>query len=652
MATSMRSERGKIRRAIVVGGGVAGLTAATRLADAGIPVLLLSRNEERRALSVARQDGITACEQERDAQEHLAQTLAAGGYFAHQPPVAELVRRAPGIVDELCAAGVPFERARDGGLERRGGEGPLGRHTYCAGTVTGQHVVRVLAEQVLRRASQDLHDSRGLLVAGERTIEKLIGWDLVDLAKDDRGAVIGVVAQELGTGKVKAFVGDAVCLATGGTGVLFGACAGLGSTVAGAAVALRHGAVFANADLLSIEPTALAEGEMLRPIGAAARAAGGRLWVPKKPRDRRLPRDIPEIEREYLFEAPETEPGVLQPGAALAHRLVTLARERRLPMIEDTWATQRGVAYLDLTQVDSEQFEHHLKGIWDLCRTYARSDLREVAVPVCPAVTGLRGGVWVDYESDGDGHILADSPRNHATSVPGLYAAGDVEYQYHGGGALSGNVLSACSVAGTLAASGMAAYREALTRSAFDLPVSLFERAEKRAAERCDALLAEARGRGESEATIFGLQTQLSELMNRAARLDGEPRGEREIREQLVALSARLKTVRVSDASARYNQSALALRETADLLLLARCVFESSAHRSESAVSSGSGPSGSAEGPRVLLARLHEEDQLRFSEEFSYECAGRGVNVTSRVDPVPPRHAEGANVWMIAASSG
>jgi succinate dehydrogenase / fumarate reductase flavoprotein subunit len=649
MATSMRSERGKIRRAIVVGGGVAGMSTAVRLADAGVPVLLLSRSEERRAPSVVRQDGITACEREAESRQHLARTLAAGSYFAHQPPVAELVRRAPGMVEELCAAGVPFGRGPDGGLFRRRGEGLPGRSTYCAGTVTGRHVVRALAEQVLRRADSDLRDSRGLLVPGERLVDRLLGWDLIDLVEDDRGGVIGVVAEELATGKIKAFAGDAVCLATGGTGALFGAHPGLGNTVAGAAVAFRHGAVFANADLLSIEPTALVAGELPRAIGAAARAAGGRLWVPKKPRDRRRAQDIPEPEREYLFEEPDTELGVLEPAVMLARRLVGLDRERRLPSFEEKWAAARAVAYLDLSHVAQGELEDHLRGVTDLCPTHLRSGPEPIPVPVFPMVTGLRGGVWVDYDADDEGRILADSPRSQATSVPGLFAAGDVEYQYHGACALAGNVLTACHVAGALAARGMIAYRDALARSAFDLPASLFERAEKRASERHSALLAEARARNGSESTVFGLQAQLSDLMNRAAGLYGATPSLHEIHRELDSLSTELGSVRVGDASARFNQSALALRETADLLLVARLVIESSAHRS-----GGAARSASSDEPRLVLARRSDQDQVRFVDEFSYECCGRRVEVASHVDAkgIAPTDRRDVGVWTTAASSG
>jgi succinate dehydrogenase / fumarate reductase flavoprotein subunit len=649
MATSMRSERGKIRRAIVVGGGVAGMTAAVRLADAGVPVLLLSRNEERRAPSVIRQDGITACEREQDSRQHLAGTLAAGSYFAHQPPVAELVKRAPRIVEELCAIGVPFERAPDGRLYRRRCEGLPGRSTTCAGTLTGRHVVRALAEQLLGRASTDLRDSRGWLVPGERSVQRLIGWDLVDLVQDDRGAVIGVVAEELATGKVRAFAGDAVCLATGGAGALFAAHPGPGSTVAGAAVALRRGAVFANADLLSIEPTALVASEFPRPIGAAARAAGGRLWVPKKPRDRRPARDIPEPEREYLFEESDAALGVLEPAAVLARRLVALDRERRLPSFEQTWAAARAVAYLDLSQVDPDELNDHLRGVSDLCLTLGRSDPRHMPVPVFPMVTGLLGGLWVDYEADDEGHVLPDSPRGQATSLPGLFAAGDVEYQYHGGGALAGNMLTACAVAGALAARGIMAYRDSLTRSAFDLPGSLFERAEKRASERCDALLAEARARHGSASTVFGLQAELSTLMNRAAGLDGEPPGLHELSQQLDSLSTQLGSVRVGDASARLNQSALALRETADLLLVARLVIESGAHRSAGALQGAA-----TDESRILLARYDDQDQLHLLDGFSYECCGRRVDVASRIDSRGTAPADRADVgaWAIAASAG
>jgi succinate dehydrogenase/fumarate reductase flavoprotein subunit len=195
----------------------------------------------------------------------------------------------------------------------------------------------------------------------------------------------------------------------------------------------------------------------------------------------------------------------------------------------------------------------------------------------------------------------------------------------------------------------MIAYRDALTRSAFDLPASLFERAERRASERCDALLAQARARDGSASTVFGLQAELSKLMNRAAGLDGEPPGLDELRQELDSLSTQLGSVRVSDASARLNQSALALRDMADRLLVARLVLESSAHRGEGPVRSAA-----SDEPRLVLARYDDQEQTRFVDEFSYECCGRRVELASRIDSRGIALTDRADVgaWTIAASAG
>src|SRR5208283_5580016 len=100
------------------------------------------------------------------------------------------------------------------------------------------------------------------------------------------------------------------------------------------------------------------------------------------------------------------------------------------------------------------------------------------------------GGLWVDYERDSSGSIKVGSPRNHATNVPGLYAVGEVDYQYHGANRLGANSLLSCLWGGMITGPAIASYRKNLGRSAWDLPSSLFEKAEKREQKRYDALLA------------------------------------------------------------------------------------------------------------------------------------------------------------------
>jgi succinate dehydrogenase / fumarate reductase flavoprotein subunit len=88
------------------------------------------------------------------------------------------------------------------------------------------------------------------------------------------------------------------------------------------------------------------------------------------------------------------------------------------------------------------------------------------------------GGLWVDYERDARGSLKPGSPRNHSTNIPGLYAVGEVDYQYHGANRLGANSLLSCIDAGMVAGPAIAAYRQNLARSSWDVPSGLFDKAE------------------------------------------------------------------------------------------------------------------------------------------------------------------------------
>lgn len=647
MTESTRSERGRTRRVIVVGGGVAGLSTAIGLARRRVPVLLVSLLPEYRSPSVIRQDGITVCTDPVTLDRQVARTLACGSFLAHEPPAREMLRRAAPWVEELVALGVPFERAADGSLQGHVCEMTPGPLAVRAGAATGRHVVRALYEQVLRYQSESLTDDRGLTIAGEKLVERLIGWELRDLVRDDRGTVVGIVAEQLGTMKIKAFAGDAVCLATGGYGMLFGPSSGLSSTGSGAAIAARHGAVMANLDLLSIEATALASAELPLPIGAAARAAGGRLWVPKNPKDARRPGDIPESERSYVFERQQGPVEGLEPGARLARVLVSLGREGRLGTNPAMRPELPGVAYLDLSHLTQEVVEGPLREIRELAHHHAGIDVLAAPVPVYPMVSGVLGGLWVDHEPSAQGGLTAESPRNQATSLPGLYAAGDVEYSYHGGGALAGNLLTRCHTAGSLAATAIQSYRAALTRSAMDLPASTFDRVEEQVQKQDEALLERAdRKSSEDARTVFALRAALAGVMTAAAGLGRDRPSARSLDSEIDQLLFDLRQTPVTDGATRLNQTMAALRHLQDMLLLARMVASCGRERAPDAIASPSELE-----LRSTLVRLDENGEPECLKEFSYSAGGSAVAVTAKMESrgVDPRDPERQTAWSIGA---
>src|ERR1022692_3290945 len=203
-----RSESGTVRRVAVVGGGLAGLMTVIKLCEAGVPVALFSLVPVKRSHSVCAQGGINASvntKGEGDSpQVHLEETVYGGDFLANQPPVKGMCDAAPSIVYMLDRMGVPFNR------------------TAFAGATTGQQLLYALDEQVRRWETVDVEDERGERVPGEKMVKKLEWWDFLGFVVDDEGVCRGIVAQDTKTMAIESFAGDAVCLATGGCGIVFG----------------------------------------------------------------------------------------------------------------------------------------------------------------------------------------------------------------------------------------------------------------------------------------------------------------------------------------------------------------------------------------------------------------------------------------------
>src|SRR5579883_3255660 len=221
-----RSATGAVRRVIVVGGGLAGLMTVLKLCEEGVPVDVFSLVPVKRSHSVCAQGGINASvntKGEGDSPRvHLEETVYGGDFLANQPPVKAMCDAAPSIVYMLDRMGVPFNRTPEGLLDFRRFGGTLFHRTAFAGATTGQQLLYALDEQVRRWETVDVEDDKGERVPGERMVRKLEWWDFLSLVLDDQGVCRGIVAQDLKTMAIKAFPGDAVALATGGCGIVFG----------------------------------------------------------------------------------------------------------------------------------------------------------------------------------------------------------------------------------------------------------------------------------------------------------------------------------------------------------------------------------------------------------------------------------------------
>ena len=198
---------------IVVGGGLAGLAAVIKIAEAGGAVDLFSIVPVKRSHSVCAQGGINAAKNlkgEGDTTaQHFDDTIYGGDFLANQTPVKAMCEAAPGIIDLLDRMGVTFNRTPEGLLDFRRFGGTLYHRTAFAGTTTDQQLLYALDEQVRR------HESEG-------KVRKFEGWEFLSAVLDSKGVARGITALDLRTMELRSFAADAIILATGGNGAIFG----------------------------------------------------------------------------------------------------------------------------------------------------------------------------------------------------------------------------------------------------------------------------------------------------------------------------------------------------------------------------------------------------------------------------------------------
>ncbi|HVY46446.1 MAG TPA: succinate dehydrogenase flavoprotein subunit [Minicystis sp.] len=644
--STIRSEGGKVRRVIVVGGGLAGLMTVIKLCEARVPVELISLVPVKRSHSVCAQGGINASvntKGEGDSpQVHLEETAYGGDFLANQPPIKGMADAAPGIVFMLDRMGVPFNRTAEGLLDFRRFGGTLFHRTAFAGATTGQQLLYALDEQVRRWETTDVVDEHGVSIPGEKMVKKYEFWDFLSAILDDNGVCVGCVAQDLKTMQVKSFVGDAVVLATGGCGIIFGrSTLSVICTGTAAASVYQQGACYANGEFIQVHPTAIPGADKLRLISESARGEGGRVWVPKDANDKRSPLDIPEKERDYFLERMYPGYGNLVPRDIASRALFQTCFHEHRGIYNPKTGKNENEVYLDLTHKDEAFLRNKLAGILEIYEKFVGVDPYKNPMKVFPAVHYSMGGLWVDFEKDARGSLKTGSPRNHATNIPGLYAVGEVDYQYHGANRLGANSLLSCIWGGMATGPAVASYQKSLAKSAFDLAKSTFDKAEKREQEKYEAILKMNQGDADAE-NPYLLHQELGEAMLRDVTIERDNATLDRVLAKLDELDERAKNVATPDTSARVNQGAQFVRHLQNMLVLARVIAQGARNRDESrgAHYKPEFPKrNDAEWLRTTLAFHGGVGNIKYVREFDYTCAGQPVHVTDAVDTslVAPR---------------
>jgi succinate dehydrogenase / fumarate reductase flavoprotein subunit len=449
------------KKIVIVGGGLAGLALAMKFCERDGEVTVLSYQSLKRSHSVCAQGGINAAidaKNEGDTPEkHFYDTIKGGDFLAHQPLVRDMCYQAPAIIHLMDRMGVAFNRTGEGHLDFRRFGGTLYSRTAFAGATTGQQLVYALDEQVRRH----VHDGAA------RTLE----WhEYLGAVLDSEGICRGAVIHDLRTGDIYTLPADAVVLASGGPSQVYArSTASFVSTGAAATTAYLQGAKYANGEFIQIHPTAIPGQDKLRLMSESARGEGGRVWVPRNANDKRDPKKIPESERYYFLEEKYPLFKNLVPRDVASREIYDIVYNQKLGVNGEP------MVYLDLTHKSREFLDNRLGGIMDIYSKFTGVDPRESPMKIFPAVHYSMGGLWTDYGPDSNGLIDHGSPRNQMTSIQGLFAAGEADYQFHGANRLGANSLLSCIYTGLMMARGIMNYTDSLEKSVDDISSTTFD---------------------------------------------------------------------------------------------------------------------------------------------------------------------------------
>lgn len=554
------------QRVLVVGGGLAGLAAAMKLAEGGVDVDVMSLTPVKRSHSVCAQGGINSVneltrQQGDNESKHLDDTVYGGDFLQHQPPVKEMTDWGPRIIDLMDRIGVPFNRTAEGFRDQRRFGGTLFKRTAFAGATTGQQLLYALDEQVRRWHA-----------AGKITMYE--GWDFLSPVLDDDGRCRGAIGQNLVSMEIRAFPADAVVLAVGGCGLIFGrSTMSMACTGAAASRAARAGALYANAEFIQVHPTAIPGADKLRLMSESARGEGGRVWVPRKPHDPRDPKQIPESERYYFLEERYPKYGNPVPRDIATREIFSVCVNDGLSVDAD-----KQCVYLDLTHISRAELDRKLGGILHIYEKFQGVDPREVPMKIFPAVHYSMGGLWADYDRTAAGGLVPGSPRNQQTNIPGLYAMGECDYQYHGANRLGANSLLSCIFSGLFVAPGIQKAIGALKDSASDEKYDQLLRGQRAVKQlEHDELLKREAGRENP----YLIHQQLGDVMTKAATVVRENGQLRDAIEKVNDLAERVEKCALSDTGNWTNQNVIFTKSLRDMFPIAKAILKGALARDE-----------------------------------------------------------------------
>ncbi|WP_028307197.1 succinate dehydrogenase flavoprotein subunit [Desulfitibacter alkalitolerans] len=524
-------------KVIVIGGGLAGLMTTLKLAEKGVSVDLFSLCHVRRSHSLCAQGGVNAAlntkGEDDSTWEHFYDTIYGGDFLANQPPVKQMCDEAPGLIYSMERMGVVFSRTQEGLLDLRLFGGVKKKRTVFAGATTGQQLLYGLDSQVRR------YEDMGL-------VKKFEGWQFLSAVIDNTEFCRGIVAQNMNDMSIHTFAADAVCLATGGAGMIYGR--STNSTIctgSAAGAVFKQGVEYANGEFVQFHPTAMLGDDKYRLMSEASRGEGARVWTYK------------DGKPWYFLEEWYPAYGNLVPRDIASRAIYKVCEEMGLGI------EGKNQVYLDLTHKDPDFLENRLGGILEIYRKFSGEDPCQKPMKIYPAPHYFMGGIHVDW--------------NHMTRIPGLFAAGECDYMYHGANRLGANSLLSATYSGIVAGPKILDYIKGLGKASTDIPQSVFSSEQKYQQDIHDRII-----KMQGKENPYEFHVELGEVMSTNV---GVVRTNKKLAmavEQLTELKERYNNINVIDNSHWGNQTAFFVRDLANMLELALVVAKGALLRDES----------------------------------------------------------------------
>lgn len=552
------------KEVIVVGGGLAGLAAAMKLAEKECHVKLVSLTKVRRSHSVCAQGGINIAVNLKGEEDspliHAYDTIKGGDFLGNQPPIVEMCLAGPAILRMLDRIGCPFNRTLEGNIDFRRFGGTLYHRTAFCGASTGQQLLYSLDEQVRRYEAQGL-------------VEKFENHEFLRLILDEEGVSRGIVMQDLYNLQLSVLKADAVVIATGGLGVIYKKST-MSTFCTGAANGrlFMQGMKYANGEFIQIHPTAIPGTDKMRLISESLRGEGGRIWVYG---DSSKQMTFPDGTTRQCGKTGEPWYFLEEMYPAFGNLVPRDIGAREVLRVCEAGLGVQGQmqVYLDVSHLSSET-QKKIDSVLEIYRKFMNEDPRKKPMKIFPAVHYSMGGAWVDWPASDDPDRW--ERFRHMTNLQGCFNVGESDYLYHGANRLGANSLLSCIYGGLVVGIEVPRYISTLTKTYSNVGGSVFQEALQKEEALCKQLM-----NSSGPENVHKLHDELADWMVKYVTVKRDNADLKKTIEKIKELRERYHHITLSDKGNILNQTYVFANQFRPMLEMALIITKGALLRDE-----------------------------------------------------------------------